>query len=223
MFVGGVTAAEGPLHIGSWVAWPIALLGIACLLFFLVRFKRHPLDGSARSAGRHHASPYTDPMRYFFDTEFLETSDAGRSSIQLISVGLVAEDGQELYLENAQFDWAQEMDPWLRENVKHHLLGPGHPSWCTPEEMTLQIGEFVGAKPEFWAYVGAYDWVALVSLFGRLIDRPEGWPIYCHDLKQEIERRGLTKQAVPAQDNTAHFAVDDARWNLTVWRFLEAA
>jgi hypothetical protein len=46
MFVGGVTAAEGPLHIGSWVAWPIALLGVACLLFFLVRFKQHPVDGS---------------------------------------------------------------------------------------------------------------------------------------------------------------------------------
>ena len=62
-------------------------------------------------------------MRYFFDTEFLETSGSGQSRIQLISIGMVAEDGRELYLENSQFDWEQEMDPWLRENVKPHLLG----------------------------------------------------------------------------------------------------
>jgi len=160
-------------------------------------------------------------MRFFFDTEFLESSGTGRSLIQVISVGIVADDGRELYLESSQFDWEQEMDPWLRENVKPHLLGPGHPSWCTPEEMARQVKDFAGADPEFWAYVGAYDWIALISLFGILIDRPDGWPIYCHDLKQEIERRGLKKADMPAQDNQAHFAVDDARWNLAVWRFLE--
>ena len=82
---------------------------------------------------------------------------------------------------------------------------------------------FVGTDPEFWAYVGAYDWVALISLFGRLIDRPKGWPIYCRDLKQEISRRGLSKDDMPDQDNQAHFAVDDARWNRIVWGFLAAA
>lgn len=160
-------------------------------------------------------------MRYFFDTEFLESTGSGQSRIQLISIGIVAEDGNELYLENSGFDWGQDMDPWLHENVEPHLLGPGSGAWCSVGEMATRIEEFVGDEPELWAYVAAYDWIALISVFGRLIDRPEGWPIYCRDLKQEIQRRGLSKDDLPAQEGQEHLAIADARHNLIIWRSLE--
>jgi len=31
-----VVLLKGPLHIGGWIAWPVALLGVAGLLVFLV-------------------------------------------------------------------------------------------------------------------------------------------------------------------------------------------
>ena len=53
-------------------------------------------------------------MRYFYDTEFLED---GRT-IDLISIGIVAEDGRELYLVNANAPWSRiRRHDWLMDNV----------------------------------------------------------------------------------------------------------
>ncbi len=39
-------------------------------------------------------------MRYWYDTEFIEDG----KTIDLISIGIVAEDGRELYLQSVEFD-----------------------------------------------------------------------------------------------------------------------
>lgn len=42
-------------------------------------------------------------------------------------------------------------------------------------------------QPEFYAYYADYDWVLFCSLFGRMIDLPKGFPMYCRDLKQMLD------------------------------------
>lgn len=42
-------------------------------------------------------------------------------------------------------------------------------------------------NPEFYAYYADYDWVAFCWLFGKMIDRPKGFPMYCRDLKQMLD------------------------------------
>lgn len=44
-------------------------------------------------------------------------------------------------------------------------------------------------KPQFYGYFADYDWVALCWLFGKMIDLPKGFPWYCYDLKQEMDRK----------------------------------
>jgi len=161
-------------------------------------------------------------MKFFFDTEFLETSGQGNYNLQIISIGIVAEDGRELYLENAGFDWGQKMDSWLLENIKPHLLGEGHDSWVSLAEMAQKILELVGQEPEFWAYAAASDWLALISLFGRVVDRPEGWPIFCRELKWFLMERGYSKEDMPVQEGQEHLAIADARWNLAAYQSLQA-
>ena len=39
-------------------------------------------------------------------------------------------------------------------------------------------------KPVFYAYYADYDWVVFCWLFGRMIDLPKGFPMYCNDLQQ---------------------------------------
>lgn len=46
-------------------------------------------------------------MRYFYDTEFI---DDGRT-IELISIGMVSEDGREYYAVSTAFD-PQQAGPW---------------------------------------------------------------------------------------------------------------
>lgn len=156
-------------------------------------------------------------MRYFYDTEFFERGN--NFPIEIISIGMVAEDGRELYMVNSTFDW-ETVPPvefsWLFENVK--------PSWdedmqrvaCrVPKHlMSRQIQRFLGddAKPELWAYFAAYDHVVFTQLFGRMINQPKNlWITRC--LKQEMLRLGVSKDELPQQEGTAHRAIDDARWN----------
>ena len=151
-------------------------------------------------------------MRFFIDTEFMED---GRT-IDLLSIGVVAEDGRELYIEVLADE--SKANDWVRANVLPYL---GKIPVSTRELAAQQIREFVGAeKPEFWGYYADYDWVALCQLFGRMIDLPKGWPMYCRDLKQLCDSLGNPR--LPEQASGEHHALADARWNRDVYTFLAA-
>lgn len=157
-------------------------------------------------------------MRYWFDTEFIERSP--EHPIRLLSIGIVAEDGRELYCEvgNAsdlvRHDFALYRDSWLVDNVLPHLGSHG----MTRDEIKQRILAFIGDdKPEFWAYFADYDWVVLCQIFGRMIDLPKGWPMHCLDLKQEMKSRGVKREQLPEQGSAEHSALNDARWTRDAW------
>jgi len=45
--------------------------------------------------------------------------------------------------------------------------------------------------PVFYGYYADYDWVVFAQLFGKMIDLPIGFPMYCRDLKQMKDERIL--------------------------------
>lgn len=150
-------------------------------------------------------------MRFFLDTEFIED---GRT-IDLISVGIVAEDSREFYAQNSDCDLDRASD-WVRENVLPHLT---RSNWYERNTIRDSIVKFVGDQPEFWGYYADYDWVVLCQLFGRMIDLPGNWPKFCMDLKQLAVMRGIEK--LPKQTSTEHHALADARWVRDMWRLLQ--
>jgi len=154
-------------------------------------------------------------MRFFLDTEFYERP----GSLQLISIGIVSESGEEFYVENADFIWGDCDSQWLHENVKPHLRGG---SWAASYE---DIGDMVQSyvrsttpdnkPPEFWAYFSAHDWVALCWTFGDMSQHPKGWPMFCLDLKQDLYHMG--NPPVPPPTGVEHHALEDARWLREAW------
>jgi hypothetical protein len=152
-------------------------------------------------------------MRYFLDTEFIESGP--HKPIDLISIGIVAEDGREFYAISSEFDPATAND-WVKANVLPHL---GEGRMCSLEQMARSLKRFVGDdKPEFWGYYADYDWVVFCQIFGTMINLPEGWPMFCHDLKQWCAELGNPK--LPAQASVEHNALHDARWNADAYQFL---
>lgn len=151
-------------------------------------------------------------MRFWFDTEFLEDG----KTIDLISIGVVSEDGREYYAETPESDALAHKHDWLRENVWPHLLGPNAQKART--QIACELVEFMGEKPEVWAYYADYDWVALCQLYGRMIDLPKGWPMFCRDVKQLADMKGNPK--LPEQKGTEHHALADARWTREAYNFL---
>lgn len=173
-------------------------------------------------------------MKYFLDTEFYERP----CTIELISIGIVAEDGREFYAENREFDLRVfDLEPWLNENIKPHLMfrtikglsptvnrEPGDPLtsvYDTKEGIGKWVKSWIGDdEPEFWAFYGDYDWVVFCWLFGRMIDLPEGWPMYCRDIKQLIDEKGNPRK--PDQKGSEHNALADARYNKDLYEWAYA-
>jgi len=140
-------------------------------------------------------------MRIWFDTEFIED---GRT-IDLLSIGLVREDGATYYAEPSGVDVARASE-WVKANVLPLLSG----TVTSRAAIAADIREFAGDKPEFWAYYGAYDWVALCQLYGTMMELPKGWPMFCRDLIQLAKAKGIEK--LPEQLGGKHNALNDALW-----------
>lgn len=152
--------------------------------------------------------------RYWFDTEFIEDGH----TIDLISIGIVCEDGREFYAESGEVDWSRASE-WVLENVQPHLDA----ELSTRAQIAGGIQKFVNAgksKPQFWAYYADYDWVALCQLYGRMLDLPKSWPKFCMDVKQLAVMCG--DPLLPEQISTEHHALADARWTRLAYEFLEA-
>jgi hypothetical protein len=173
-----------------------------------------------------------------YDLEFLED---GRT-IELISIGMVCDDGRQYYAVNRDMPVRKiRKHKWLMENVVPHLpkgqgdmrnsmskrwlFHYGDPRVKPHEVIADEVMEFIraaGPDVELWANYGAYDHVCLAQLWGRMIDLPEGVPMFTHDIQQERSRLGLSWDDLPRQEAGEHNALADARHNQVVRRWLAA-
>lgn len=152
-------------------------------------------------------------MKIWFDSEFIEDG----KTIELLSLGMVREDGAEYYAVNGEADHSRA-DAWVKENVLPHInMLEGKPKWQIRDEVLKFCLPEGDSKPEIWAYYGAYDWVVFCQLFGRMVDLPKGFPKFCRDVKQLCVDVGNPK--LPKQKSIEHHALHDARWTKTAYNF----
>jgi len=264
-------------------------------------------------------------MNYYLDTEFLEGTQKKtflginvgetKHTIDLISIGIVAEDNREYYAISKDFNLKEAWNRydlkhkrvsdtgtitvreyWIRENVlkpiyqeildKNYSFNHHEPFTYKNLESVIrnygksneqiakeieeftdtsikrygEFGEYTLTPPKFYAYFADYDWVAFCWLFGKMMDLPNGFPMYCRDLKQEFDNkintidvfkaaklRGFSQREIedmynyssknntipnvellikgmkeyPKQQNE-HNALDDARWNKKLHKFIKS-
>jgi len=152
-------------------------------------------------------------MRIWLDTEFIEDG----KTIDLISIGMIRDDGKVYYAENAECDKSKASE-WVKENVFPHLSGYG----VHKKHIANSILGFLADidEPEFWGYYADYDWVVLCQLYGTMMDLPKGWTMYCRDVKQAQDGKRIAE--LPKHNGTAHNALDDAIWTMKVHKWIEA-
>lgn len=174
-------------------------------------------------------------MKVFYDSEFLESY----GHVDVISMGFVREDGRELYFVLNSFNTlAVANNDWLMENVMtsiphveytSHVTGLGTPvkdillveneDLMSRGAARLALLDFVSdIWPDFWAWYGAYDHVALCSLFGRMVDLPKGFPMFTSDIKQLVKKAGNPQ--MPQQPEGLHNALEDARFNVVRYDYV---
>jgi hypothetical protein len=159
-------------------------------------------------------------LRYFYDSEFVEDG----VTIDLISIGVVAEDGREYYAVSTEFD-PERAGPWVRRNVLPKLPPRSSDLWRSRGRIRDDLQKFLiprpGVRPELWAWISAYDHVALCQLWGSMVDLPAGIPRFTNELRQHWAAHGCPE--LPAPPPNAHDALADARHNLAKFEAIEAA
>lgn len=174
--------------------------------------------------------------KFFYDTEFREDG----KTIDLISIGIVNySTGEEYYAVSKEFNTlAVAADSWLMTNVMSSIeheefldcdLITGKPvknfritdpAAKKRYEIRDDILQFVQRSwPDFWAWYGSYDHVALAQLWGRMIDLPDRMPMFTSDIKQMHKMAG--SPAMPKQPEGLHNALADARFNIARYEHLK--
>lgn len=240
-------------------------------------------------------------MKYFLDQEFIEgfhkpLFGRERHFIDLISIGLVAEDGRKYSAICSEYDY-KKASRWVCSNVIQPLyeatVAANPQINVTPSNFHLTFGkprreiareiiafinphidmgvdlldttpgyrivndamiqmhdlrsvrtgmpdEVVVAHPKFYGYYCDYDWVLFCSLFGIMMELPDGFPKYCRDAKQELDRlasdyllinktkcatekealKYLTSHQYYPKNSNEHNAVSDAQWIYELEQFI---
>jgi hypothetical protein len=120
-------------------------------------------------------------IKIFLDTEFTGL----HQNTNLISLGMVAETGQEFYAEFNDYDPSQ-LNPWLEEHVLKKLDFKNVQELVEETESSIKMkGTKIQVREvlekwllefdfiEIWADVLAYDWVLFCELFGGAMKIPE--------------------------------------------------
>lgn len=179
--------------------------------------------------------------RLFFDCEFI---DCGHH-IELLSIGIVRDDGQTYYAEPAEADFTQA-SPWVKQHVMRSMLRcqPGEDinpaEWeatVTPRaQIAAEIESFAGPGPRWYAYVDHYDWICLSQLYGPLVDRPAHWPWGSINLATLAEQVGIDpedpEEMMPGEvelaaehglilPEGAHHALAGAWWDQLLWKRIQ--
>ena len=168
---------------------------------------------------------HPDVMRCFMDTEFYEDG----TTIDLISIGAVRSDGEELYYVNRDAK-LHLVSPWVREHVLPLLPVYGSPEWQPRSVIADRFSRFLagthrGHGPdqrepvkEVWSYYADYDWVAVAQMYGTMMGLPNHFPKFCLDLKQFSEMVGSPRH--PKQTGVEHHSLLDARYHHELYAFL---
>jgi len=128
-------------------------------------------------------------------------------------------------------------------------IAEGVKEFCLRTDTVAYVdgADLIDRKPKFYGYYADYDWCAFCWLFGKMIDLPTGFPMYCIDLKQTLDEKATslsdkdlleffttadrtfderlsmlkTRKDYPQQTNE-HNARADARWNKALYEFLKS-
>lgn len=148
-------------------------------------------------------------MNVFYDTEFIENG----STIDLISLGAVDDQGREFYAVSTEFNPIPASD-WVKENVLDKLPPRHNPAWMSRLAFRDAYYRWLtepGEKIKLWAYYAAYDHVAYAQLWGPMIRLPKPLPMRTSDLMDIWELAGCPEK--PPQPSNQHDALADAHWN----------
>jgi hypothetical protein len=148
-------------------------------------------------------------MKIFFDTEFTGL----HKNTSLISIGMVAEDGRELYIELKNYK-RNQVDQWIQDNVIANLsnIRP-----LSNNDAAWQIQHFLERYDtvEMWSDCLAYDWVLFCDLWQHAFNVPKNIYYIPFDICTVFKLKGIdpdvNREEFARMTGPKHNALHDAK------------
>lgn len=123
--------------------------------------------------------------KVFMDCEFTGL----HQGTTLISIGMIAEDGRELYCELNDYDKTQ-IDDWLKDNVIANLHNTNP---INTEQLRKAIEGFIEPYDtvEIWSDCLSYDWVLFNQIWGHAFNIPKAIYYIPFDLCTLFKVKGI--------------------------------
>lgn len=165
--------------------------------------------------------PYETKNIIFIDTEF---TDLNPYKGEVLSIGIVKLNGEELYIELEQ---KTETSDWVKKNILKNLNGPK----LSKQQADRQVREFLGkSMPYAVGFVDNYDVIYLTKIFGAG-KLPFKWmtidfasilfAIGVNPVKFQQDSEGAKsfykKLGIDTKKYRHHHALDDAKILREVW------
>lgn len=160
--------------------------------------------------------------KFFYDTEFMEEP----GFLEMISIGIVGDDGSEFYACNLDADLPRAND-FVREEIIPHLPPQvktrcSTTPWMSIPQLRENLLNFLRPSKEdpieLWGYYPAYDHVCFCWIFGIMVELPAGVPKITYDVKQLADYLGNPE--LPLTSDNKHDALVDAQWTKQAYDFL---
>lgn len=146
----------------------------------------------------------------FFDTEFTGL----QQDTDLISIGIIMEDGAKIYLELNDYR-PEKIDIWLQENVIAKLTTPVEKRVSRAEAaeiLSVFFSEY--EHVQMWSDCLAYDWVLFNNLFGHAFNLPKNISYIPMDICTLMEIKGvdpdISREEFSGAEGAKHNAMYDA-------------
>lgn len=150
-------------------------------------------------------------MKVFFDSEFTGL----HRDTTLISIGLVAEDGNMFYAEFTDYDKTQVYE-WLVENVINNLwlsnpeqpgpqyLEQGRLATCLgdKDKISFALRQWLSQweQVEMWADIIPFDWVLFCELMGGIFNFPKNLSYICYDICTLLKIKGFEPTTINREE-----------------------
>ncbi|OMF17216.1 hypothetical protein BK131_04425 [Paenibacillus amylolyticus] len=158
--------------------------------------------------------------KVFFDTEFTGL----HQNTTLISIGMVAEDGQTFYAEFEDYD-KKQIDDWLQVNVINNLARSlfelfdmaNYASYGRKHTVAKDLKEWLSqwVQVEMWSDCLSYDWVLFNQLWGHAFKIPKNVYYIPFDICTLMKVKGvdpdINREEYAGMTGHKHNALHDAR------------
>lgn len=155
-------------------------------------------------------------MKIFLDTEFTGL----HANTTLISIGLVAENGDKFYAELNDYDVSQ-VDEWLEDNVISNLKKEVK---YNTAELRDKLSEWFARfeSVEIWSDCLAYDWVLFNNIWGHAFNIPNNIYYIPFDICTLMKIKGIDpdvsrEEFAGVTGDNKHNALFDAEVQLKIY------